>query len=467
MDKIIPRPGFQISRRRKEVRNMYKQRPVIKIFDGIFITAACLSTFLYEFSYFFIALTAVLAILAFVFPGLYASGIAGARLKTCSYGTTILSVFPFTLLVVVPVFIVSLFFNEDLGWTAIITYAVVTIVLLNIFFWTGIIIVYLTSKQIGISKRLLGIFCGMIPVANLFVLSLIVKITGREVREESERYWRNEARIPEQLCKTKYPILMVHGVFFRDSEHLNYWGRVPAELIKNGATIFYGGQESAGNVPSCALQIKKAIVKVIEATGAEKVNIIAHSKGGLDSRYCITMLGMAPYVASLTTINTPHRGCEFAEYLMNKAPENLKNTVAAAYNKGAKALGDTNPDFISAVTDLTKDGVARLNAEMAPMQSQFDGIYTQSFGSKLNHATSGKFPLNMSYYFVKHFDGFNDGLVGEESFQWGSEYHFLTNKGLRGISHADMIDLNRENIDGFDIREFYINLVHGLKERGL
>ena len=103
---------------------------------------------------------------------------------------------------------------------------------------------------------------------------------------------------------------------------------------------------------------------------------------------------------------------------MNKAPEKLKNTVAAAYNRGAKALGDTNPDFISAVTDLTKDGVARLNSEMAPMQSQFDGIYTQSFGSKLNHATSGKFPLNMSYHFVKHFDGFNDGLVGEESFQW-------------------------------------------------
>ena len=73
----------------------------------------------------------------------------------------------------------------------------------------------------------------------------------------------------------------------------------------------------------------------------------------------------------------------------------------------------------------------------------------------------------MSYHFVKHFDGFNDGLVGEDSFQWGSEYHFLVNKGLRGISHADMIDLNRENIDGFDIREFYIDLVHGLQVRGL
>ena len=446
---------------------MYRERPAIKVLDGIVITAACLSAFLYYFSYWFIALTAVLAVLGFILPGFYAGGVAGGRLKTCSYGTTILSVFPFTLLAVIPAFIVSLFFLEDLGWVTVLVYALVTLAVLNAYFWTGIILVYLTSKQIGISKRLIGIFCGMIPVANLFVLSWIVKVSGREVREESNRYWRNEERKALQVCKTKYPLLMVHGVFFRDSEHLNYWGRVPAELIKNGATVYYGGQESAGDVRSCALQIKKAIVQVLQETGAEKVNIIAHSKGGLDSRYCICMLGMAQYVASLTTINTPHRGCEFAEYLMNKAPENLKNTVAAAYNKGAKALGDTNPDFISAVTDLTKDGVARLNNEMAPMQSRFDGIYTQSFGSKLNHAVSGKFPLNMSYHFVKHFDGFNDGLVGEDSFQWGSEYHFLTNDGLRGISHADMIDLNRENIEGFDIREFYIGVVQGLKERGL
>ena len=346
---------------------MYKERPAIKIFDGIVITAACLSTFLYYFSYWFIALTVVLAVLGFILPGFYATGIAGARLKSCSYGTAILSVFPYTLLVVVPAFIASLFFHEELGWVLIIVYACVTLLLLNAFFWTGIILVYLTSKQIGISKRLFGIFCGMVPVANLFVLSWIVKISGREVKDESERYWRNEARKTLQLCKTKYPLLMVHGVFFRDSEHLNYWGRVPAELIKNGATVFYGGQESASNVRTCALQIKKAIVQVLQETGAEKVNIIAHSKGGLDSRYCICMLGMAPYVASLTTINTPHHGCEFAEYLMNKAPEKLKNTVAAAYNRSAKALGDINPDFISAVTDLTRDGVEQLNREMAPM----------------------------------------------------------------------------------------------------
>ena len=118
---------------------MYKERPAVKVFDGIFITAACLSTFLYAISYWFILLTAALAVTAFILPGFYASGIAGARLKACSYGTTILSVFPYTLLVVVPAFVVSLFFNEQLGWSSIIVYACVTFGILNAYFWTGII----------------------------------------------------------------------------------------------------------------------------------------------------------------------------------------------------------------------------------------------------------------------------------------------------------------------------------------
>ncbi len=37
----------------------------------------------------------------------------------------------------------------------------------------------------------------------------------------------------------------------------------------------------------------------------------------------------------------------------------------------------------------------------------------------------------------------------------------------RGISHGDMIDLNKENIPGFDVRKFYVTLVAELKERGL
>ena len=45
---------------------MYRERPAVKVFDGVLITAACLSTFLYGISYWFILLTAALAIV-FVF----------------------------------------------------------------------------------------------------------------------------------------------------------------------------------------------------------------------------------------------------------------------------------------------------------------------------------------------------------------------------------------------------------------
>ena len=88
-------------------------------------------------------------------------------------------------------------------------------------------------------------------------------------------------------------------------------------------------------------------------------------------------------------------------------------------------------------------------------------------GSVLKGSASGQFPLNLSYTLVKFFDGSNDGLVSESSFPWGERFTLVTPKGKRGISHGDMIDLNRENIPGFDVREFYVELVKELKDRGL
>lgn len=192
-----------------------------------------------------------------------------------------------------------------------------------------------------------------------------------------------------------------------------------------------------------------------------KGHIIAHSKGGLDSR---AMIERAPsLVASLTTINTPHRGCEFAEYFFNKVPEKTRLAIAAKYNYCASKLGDKDPDFISAVRDLTASECRKLNDELPDIH----GVYYQSVGSVLRRAVSGKFPLNFTYHLVKHFDGENDGLVGVDSFPWGEKEILLRNeKSSRGISHGDVIDLNRENIDGFDVREFYVQLVHDLKEQG-
>ena len=153
---------------------------------------------------------------------------------------------------------------------------------------------------------------------------------------------------------------------------------------------------------------------------------------------------------------------QFADYLLGKVPDKVLNKVANTYNKTLKKLGDKKPDFVSAVKDLTHSFCKDFNNKI----KKSDKVYYQSVGSKLNTYRGGRFPLNLSNNFVKYFDGANDGLVGEDSFKYGDKYTFIQHEGKRGISHGDMIDLNRENIDGFDVREFFVKLVSELREKG-
>ena len=254
---------------------------------------------------------------------------------------------------------------------------------------------------------------------------------------------------------------MVHGIFFRDWMFINYWGRIPKALIKNGAEIFYGKQQSSNAVCKSGEELKENILKIIKDTGCEKVNIIAHSKGGLDSRYAISCLGLDKYVASLTTINTPHRGCKFAEYLLDKLPSKLVDFIAEKYNKTFIKLGDKNPDFLSGVKDLTASRCNEFNKKVLDVE----GVYYQSVMSKMKNVFSASFPLNLGYILCKIFDGENDGLVEVNSGKWGNFLGLITAK-KRGISHGDVIDLTRIDIEDFNVCEFYVNLVSKLKDMG-
>ncbi|MBQ8497273.1 MAG: triacylglycerol lipase [Clostridia bacterium] len=404
---------------------------------------------------------AVLAV--HIFPGMFIKNIPEERLRVCYHGASLLVIF-LTATVFSVIFHVILAvrcFPSDI-WTWIWSALLCTAIQASVF-WNGIITVYCTSKQLGFRFRALGLLCGMIPILNLIALGIILQVVLYEIDLESDKAILNEKRKAERLCATKYPILMVHGVFFRDSEKMNYWGRIPAELEKNGATIFYGEHESASSVADSAWELALRIKQITIETGCEKVNVIAHSKGGLDMRYALSHTDIAPFVASLTTVNTPHRGCIFVDYLLEKAPKSLAESVAATYNGSFKILGDKKPDFMAAVSDLTASACRKFNEEV----QMPDSIYCQSIGSRLNYAVNGRFPLNVSYPLVRYFDGANDGLVAEESFPFGEKYTLLTVKGKRGISHADMIDLMRENIRDFDVREFFVQTVAELKQKGL
>ena len=402
-------------------------------------------------------------ILVHLLAGLFFLKIPQKRLRICYHGAVLLVLFLISNAVSIVFHTVTVFRlpNDDVeSWLWSVLFS--TLVEAGVF-WHGILCVYLTSAQLGIRYRVICAICGIIPIVQLFALYKILKVSFKEIRFESEKDLLNEKRKDDRICQTKYPLLFVHGVFFRDSEKLNYWGRIPKELVKNGATVFYGNHESAASVAASAEELTTRIREIVTTTGCEKVNIIAHSKGGLDIRYALSEMGIAPYVASLTTINTPHRGCLFVDTLLKYAPESFAYCIASTYNASFQILGDKHPDFLSAVSDLTASACKERNEKLKLPE----GIYYQSAGSVLSRASGGRFPLNVSYHLAKHFEGANDGLVSEESFSFGERYTLLRAQGKRGISHGDMIDLNRENIDGFDVREFYVQVVAQLKNQGL
>ncbi len=401
--------------------------------------------------------------LIFLFAGVLIPKTKTVRWVICFHGAAILAnVFCTTVISVIYHIILAFFTIPDNYWDFLFSISI-CLSLLLIMFFNGVICVYATSVQLGIKLRILGVILCLVPIANLVVLYYILKTVIKEVEFEVPKEKINLKRRHLKLCATKYPILLVHGVCFRDQKHLNYWGRIPNELFINGARVFYGNQQSAIAVKDSAEELNTRVREICKSFGCEKLNIIAHSKGGLDCRYAIENLGMGEFVASLTTVSTPHKGCEYADYLLNKISEKTKNRIANSYNSTLKKLGDHKPDFLAAMQDLTASACAEFN-EKTPTP---DYIFTQSVGSLLpKNAVFGD-PFALTSRFISKSDGTNDGLVGEDSFPWGEKFTLISSRKNYGVSHLDITDLYKQNIEGFDVREFYVDLVHDLKKRGL
>lgn len=350
----------------------------------------------------------------------------------------------------------------DIGWKTALINGIAAFCLISFMMFVGFVRIIVTSTQLGLVLRLLLIFTWWIPVWNIVLFVKACGVVKSEYYFELSRTELNEARRENEVCHTKYPILLVHGIFFRDWQFLNYWGRIPKELIRNGAAVYYGKQQSAAPVAVSAAELSRRIGEVLEEAQCDKVNIIAHSKGGLDSRYAISLLGMSSHVASLTTVNTPHRGCVFAERLLKLLPKGLVHMVSEKYNAVFRKLGDEHPDFLGGVMDLTAGRCREFNEQV----KNSEAVYYQSVMSKMRGMLSAGFPLFASYPIVRFVEGENDGLVTPDSAKWGNYLGLITGAGRRGVSHGDMVDLMRENIPGFNVMEFYVDIVKGLKEKG-
>ncbi len=266
--------------------------------------------------------------------------------------------------------------------------------------------------------------------------------------------------------KLRYPVLLVHGMGFRDFKGINYWGRIPKAMEENGAQVFYGRQDCNGSIESNANQLRAALDDVLMKSGAEKVNIIAHSKGGLESRYLISSMGYADKVASLTTVSTPHNGSVTVDRLM-KAPQGLVKFGCGAADLWFRLLGDKSPATYEAVKSFRTADAERFNI----MNPDAEGVYYQSYAFAMKKMTSDIF-MAVPWAVVNHFEGENDGLLASRAVKWTNFKGVYYGSDKRGISHCDEVDMRRRKLSSgsdegiSDITRFYSDIITDLKKMG-
>src|SRR5262249_14838160 len=134
------------------------------------------------------------------------------------------------------------------------------------------------------------------------------------------------------------------------------------------------------------------------AVFGQRVHLIAHSMGGLDARYMITKLGMAPRIASLTTIGTPHHGSPIADV--------VRAVTKLLLSRFADHLGVD----IRGLADLTTAACERFNTEVLEVPTvHYCSIAGHFTPPHLLGAPVGI--LGLSHDVIQAREGDNDGLV--------------------------------------------------------
>lgn len=168
--------------------------------------------------------------------------------------------------------------------------------------------------------------------------------------------------------QTRYPIVLVHGLFGFDSAlGVDYFYGIPEALRRDGAKVYVAQVSAANSTEVRGEQLLAQVKNILAITGAPKVNLIGHSHGGPTTRY---VAGVAPQlVASVTSVGGVNRGSRVADIMRGVAPAgSVSESVASAAAKALVTLinltsgGSSLPQMPTAALDsLTTAGSAKFN----------------------------------------------------------------------------------------------------------
>ena len=204
------------------------------------------------------------------------------------------------------------------------------------------------------------------------------------------------------------PVVLAHGLFGFDrigipGAKLHYFNGIARHLDGFGCHAHAVRVPAMGSVPARAA----ALVAAIDALPHDRVDIIAHSLGGLDARYALARLGLAKRVRSLVTIGTPHRGTPLADL-----------AVGGPFDWARRMLRTVGLP-LDALEWLSTAALDRFNREVPDVR----GVrYACVVGGMREKTTPIALALVPAHAYLRRCAGANDGLVPISSQFWGETF---------------------------------------------
>ncbi|HHO52318.1 MAG TPA: hypothetical protein ENK18_15950 [Deltaproteobacteria bacterium] len=201
---------------------------------------------------------------------------------------------------------------------------------------------------------------------------------------------------------TRHPVVLLHGAFGFEQVVVNqtrraYFQGVRERLLKHGVELHAPVVAPVAGIERRAVEL----VAQLDAVGPGRLNLVAHSMGGLDARYAITHLGLSQRIASLITIGTPHHGTPLADAGLRLSQRlRLRHVLGA----GSDLLGDLSTGGMEAFNQRVPD---------AP------GVFYASIVGRVPPSGEVHPLLRPTHALLSRRVGLNDGVVPASSQPWG------------------------------------------------
>ena len=201
------------------------------------------------------------------------------------------------------------------------------------------------------------------------------------------------------------PVVLVHGLFGFDrigvpGARFDYFRGIAKHLGTLGCHAHAVKLPMASSVPARA----KQLVAAIEALPHDRIDLIAHSLGGLDARFALAHLGLAKRVRSLVTVGTPHRGTPIAD-LLHKGPLDWARRLVGVLGMPIEAL-----------EWLSTESLEQFNRDVPDVP----GVrYACVVGGLHNDDSVVPLALVPAHAYLRKVSGINDGVVPVSSQYWG------------------------------------------------